>query len=91
MLVIFTASEDYGHGPYNLTVTRNSRFAELCIPVYPDVDQTYTGNKVFTLFFDGDSLPPGLVPCNTTTATVILLDNECKYIICVPKYHSFCM
>ena len=85
MLVIFTASQDYDSGPKHVIFKRYSRTAVLSIHIKPDQNETYTGNRVFSLFINSGGLPTGLVPGNIVQATVIIIDNECKCIIYVLK------
>ena len=87
MLVIFTAPQDYDQGLKFVTFNKNSQSAVLCIDIYPDDNNTYTGNRIFDLIIDGGVLPTCLVPCTTSEpeVTCTIIDNECKCIIYVLK------
>ena len=75
---------DYNSGPYNVTIPAKER--GVFFSVFINDDKILEDNETFNLTINSSSLPDRVIVTNLNKATVIIEDNDGKYVIYYYKY-----
>ena len=71
---------DYESGPYSATIKEGDTHAEFCIDICNDTELDM--DETFTISINESMLHTDIVVKEPISATVTILDDECKYFIC---------
>ena len=71
----FTGETDYVPGVYNVTFKKGDTYKYFYVSTIDD--KIYEGNETFLVSLE--RLPHGVVPAFPSTATIKILDDECKH------------
>ena len=70
---------DYDSGPYSVTIKEGDTHAEFCIDIHNDTDLNM--DRTFTISINESKLHTDIVVKEPFSATVTILDDECKYLV----------
>ena len=71
------ADYDYYHGPHYVTIPAGDTRTSFNLPIYDD--NRVERNEHFHLFINGASLPQYVITSSLDSATVTIVDDDCKY------------
>ena len=70
---------DYKSGPYHAVFAKGDTAAEFCIDIYDD--NLLEMDEAFRLEINDTSLPDCITIGSPSVARIIIMDNECTYLI----------